>query len=562
MKQIYLLGFGLVLSGLSLAQRPTQVQPASGSHQRAAVQENKSTAPVPMAPTNNYSNDVVINSSTTDNQRRVRLAVAFNGWLYAAFSTAEAATNAGGITIVSSRDNGQNWSLVDSYQLVNVRYPAHDLVVAGTDTNNLTLYMAGVRNDVVAGTYDLFIDTYNATSGAFVDNVYLVSHGTSRVNDVSLATDYMTPAFNANPYSVGLLYSAYGSVRDSIIFVGSDDGGINWPIREIVQTSPYYSRTVSLGFGISYNNSNGRYTAAWEELGSASARYGNIYTSRNISQIDGSWLTPINLDSNLASSTPRQCAYPVIASSMETSTDNDSSSFSTVILVQRDFNGDGTDMDVIGFYNKTVNTNNSWYRLDVANSGSNDDLNPDISYDPNNNNFLTVYYDSTNGKLPYAVNGINLVNPDTWTSITAQYNDVTTNLAAPFPRVEINPVTIQAAHVWTAEGGGGRGVAMFDAEYVITGVQASNAGAGGALDNLSPNPANSQATLQFTLVKSANVQLSVVNMAGQQLLEQNIERNAGTWQTVFDVEQLPAGVYFIRMNLGDQVLTKRLVVAH
>lgn len=566
MKHLSLLGAGLLLSIASIAQRPANPQQVNPNHQhnRSAVAENRQNNPLPpMAPTN-YANDVVINSSTTDNQRRVRLAVAFNGWLYAAFSTVDAAANAGGITIVSSRDNGQNWFLIDSYQPVDVRYPAHDLVVAGTDTNNLTLYMAGVRHDVAAGTYNLFIDTYDAASGIFDGNVYLVLHGTSRVNDVSLATDYMTPAFNANPYSVGLLYSAFGSVRDSIIFVGSDDGGANWPIREIVRTTIYYSRTVSLGFGMSYNNSNGRYTAAWEELAFASDRYGNIYTSRNDAQIDGSWITPINLDSNLVSSTPRQCAYPVIASSMETSTDNDSSSFSTVILVQRDFNGDGTDWDVIGFYNKTVNTNNSWYRFDIANTGSTVDINPDISYDPSNNNFLAVYYDSTNGKLPYVVNNINLTltNPNTWTSITSQYNDVTTNLAAPFPRVEINPAVTQTAHVWTAEGAGGRGVAMFDAEYVITGIQSSNGGAGGALNNLSPNPATHQATLNFTLTQPATVQLSVVNMNGQQLLEQNIERAAGTWQTVFDVEQLPAGVYFVRMNLGNQVLTKRMVVTH
>ena len=54
-----------------------------------------------------YANDVIVNDNSSVNQRNAKLAVAYNGWLYSAFTTVD--QNKGGIKIMCSKDNGTTW---------------------------------------------------------------------------------------------------------------------------------------------------------------------------------------------------------------------------------------------------------------------------------------------------------------------------------------------------------------------------------------------------------------------------------------------------------------------
>lgn len=523
------------------------------------AQESHQTTPFPPIVTPQYSGDITIQNAPTIDQRRVRISVAFNGWLYAAYSTYDSTANSGGITIRKSTDNGQTWSTMDSYTVPDIRYTAHDIVVAGTDTNNLVLYLAGVNHNITANTYVMFVDRYNATTGGFNGSNYNLGSGTRPIYDVALASDYRFPAVGASPYSVGLLYSTYSSSYDSIVFLCSTDGGGSWGYRQSVATTGGYNRNVSLAYGRSASASNGRYFGAWEQLGSSSARTGHIFTSRSQSTVDGSWITPINLDS-ISSTMINLCRNPQLAVQFN-GTDNDSGSCTAVVLVERDYNGDGSDYDLLGFYNKRAHYTNYWYRLDIVNSGEND-LYPDVSYDPTNNNFLAVYQDSTNGKLPYLVNGFNLATPSTWTTINPQYNDVTTNIKAAWPRVEINPVVTQTAHAWIAEGTGTHGVAMFDAEYVYTGV--NNLSHGGLTGGVYPNPASDMINLTCNIEKGRAASVIIVNVVGETVSTLQLEGNSNSELTTskIDVSTWANGVYFCRIVSEGKTITHRFVVAH
>jgi hypothetical protein len=256
------------------------------------------------------------------------------------------------------------------------------------------------------------------------------------------------------------------------------------------------------------------------------------------------------------------CANPQIATSFGT-TDNDSGSVTAVILVQRDYTGNGSDYDLLGFYNRRAHYTDFWYRLDIVNNNEND-LQPDVTYDPTNGNFLGVYYDSTNGRLPYLVNEVNLVNPSTWTTITPQYNDVTANLKAAWPRVEINPVVTQTAHAWIAEGSGTNGVAMFDAEYNITDVH-NNAGLprGGVIQTVYPSPAANQTTLNYLVYSESEVVINVYNAIGEVVERRTLGNKAtGEYSEVFNVAEWSNGVYLIEVVCGGQSKSTRLIVSH
>lgn len=522
--------------------------------------ENRNIQPVDLHANNKgmspqYFNDVIIENSTYD-QRNVKISAAFNGWLYAAYSTSNTSTGAGGITIRKSRNNGITWTTLDSYQPANTKYPTFDIVVAGTDTNNLILYLAGVNVNTSTGVNYLFFDKYNARTNAFMGSwANARNYGTNRVNDIAVASDYKFPAFGATPYSIGMLYSLYTPTIDSVIFVLSGNGGTGQTYSYGVYGTGYYTRKVDLAYGRSLNGSNGRYFGVWERLASSSARNGNIYTSRSASTVGGAWIAPKNLDS-LSSTMIGLCRNPVIAV-QHNNINNDSAATTAVVLTERDFGGTATDYDVLGFFNKKAHYTLNWQRLDVINTGEKDNQ-PHIAYDPANNNFLTVYHDSTNHKLPYCVNGMNLTNPNTWGYITTQYNDLTTNIKNPYPRVDIDPSVVKTVHVWNSEGTA-KGIALFDAENLSTAVKDATESTVSA--DIYPNPASNWVKITLNLKNVNDVSMEIYDAVGNVMKREVYNNQSNIEVKNINISDLADGVYILKLSSDKASYSKKLVKA-
>ena len=413
-----------------------------------------------------FGQDVKINPGALEAQNEVQIDVAFNGWIFALYNTQD--STGGGLTLRKSIDNGATWTTVDHYSVVDVDYKQFDMVVAGTDTNSLKVFVAGVYHSTTAADYRLFVDRYDGKTGNFLGSMLVNDYGTRAIYDVALATDYTFPAVGVSPYSVGLIYSCYSSTYDSINFYCSTDGGNSFLPSKNIFTTGSYCRNVSIDYTRSQSGSNGRYVFAWEQLSSGSARTGHIYTARNLATVDGTFSTPVNLDS-VSSTMINLCRNPKIAA-QHNNLDNDSGSTTAIVMVDRDYIGDGSDYDLLGFYNKRAHYGDFWNRLDVVNSGE-DDMQSDISYDPTNNNFLLTYLDSSNLKMPYVINGYNLATPSTWVTISTNYVNHNQVLGNAFPKVVINPAVTQVALAWV-KNENGKNTAYFDAEYST--VQAFN----------------------------------------------------------------------------------------
>ena len=76
-----------------------------------------------------------------------------------------------------------------------------------------------------------------------------------------------------------------------------------------------------------------------------------------------------------------------------------------------------------------------------------------------------------------------------------------------------------------------------------------------------PNPFNPSTTIKYELPQRAHVTLTVFNTLGQQVatLVQG-EQVAGYHEAVFDALGLASGVYLYRLQAGDFVQTRRLVL--
>lgn len=507
-----------------------------------------------------FGQDVILYQQSGVNQRNAVVTSAFNGWLYAAYTTVNSALNEGGITILKSTDNGFNWNVMDSYTPTDVRYRDVEIEVAGTDTNDLKLFLAAIREDVTAGTYLVFLDEYNATTGDFIGSNFNKSSGIRQIYDIDLATDNLSPAVGSSPYSIGILYSVSGPLRDSILFYSSVDGGATFPNKQIVATTSSYNRKVSLAYGKSNSGSNGRYFAVWEQIAAAGNRNGNVYYSRCQTTVNGSWITPVNIDS-ISSAAAGVTRNPRIACSIS-DVDADSGGVSALILVDRDFNGDASDYDVLGFYNKIAHFTSNFTRLDVMNSGSSNDMQSDIVYNPTDSVFSVVYVDSTTHELVYTSKHFNLPNPSTWTTLSATLNDNPTATRNAFPRIAWHNSPDGAAIVWNDEGAGGNGVAMFDAEYFNLYVSTPSETPQTFDVTVFPNPSADWMNIQLDLDQQSDIEMRIMDISGRVVSQLYQTAVAGTTTIPVNVSDLNAGNYFIHLLINGEPYTQKIVVVH
>jgi hypothetical protein len=82
-----------------------------------------------------------------------------------------------------------------------------------------------------------------------------------------------------------------------------------------------------------------------------------------------------------------------------------------------------------------------------------------------------------------------------------------------------------------------------------------------ALSQNYPNPFNPSTTIKYKLPKSSVVRLSVFDMLGREVsVLLNERRDAGVYEVKFDGSSLASGVYFYRLQAGDFVQAKGLVI--
>jgi len=75
-----------------------------------------------------------------------------------------------------------------------------------------------------------------------------------------------------------------------------------------------------------------------------------------------------------------------------------------------------------------------------------------------------------------------------------------------------------------------------------------------------PNPASDELTINYQLKKSAVVNINLIDLQGKQHMALNKEANAMGIQTEsMNISHLPPGVYFLRLQSGNDVVTKKVV---
>ena len=80
------------------------------------------------------------------------------------------------------------------------------------------------------------------------------------------------------------------------------------------------------------------------------------------------------------------------------------------------------------------------------------------------------------------------------------------------------------------------------------------------ISNVYPNPVVNQALINYNLTKTASVQVTVINMMGQVIFEQNNQSNQGYNIFKINTREMEIGVYFVQLNFNNSYITIRKFV--
>lgn len=79
-------------------------------------------------------------------------------------------------------------------------------------------------------------------------------------------------------------------------------------------------------------------------------------------------------------------------------------------------------------------------------------------------------------------------------------------------------------------------------------------------DNVFPNPFNKETTFAYTLTESTKVSLQIYDGFGRQVAEPvNAFEIGGEHRITWDAGNLPAGIYYSRLNAGKQVMKRKII---
>jgi hypothetical protein len=501
-----------------------------------------------------FGKDIVIHDQPDRNQRNLAVCSAFNGWLYAAYSYSQ--PDQGYISILRSIDNGISWNVIGGGGATifgNKIITNLGIIACGNSLSNIKLFMGWVFNDTVLNFWGAYVARYNPEPFTVEGEIL---NETGGIKDLVLSSDYNYPALNSNPYSIAVLYSKSG-VKDSIIFRSSSNGGLSLDNRLTLATTWNYFHKVSLNYGRSPSWSSGRYFAAWEEQTDQYSTLGHIYTAHSDPYFNSPFTNPVCLDS-LDPSAINKVRHPSIACQFS-NTDNNSGNLTEMFIFEKFLSISNT-YDLEGFYNVQATNSNNFNDFSVS-SLSYNKLQPDVNFNPYNSTFMLTYFDSTEKKLPFLTNDVNLANPNSWNIISQAYND-NSNVIAPYPKVKLNIGQQDGMNVWISEETGGNGIAMFDAPYSnYTGISGNSTSTLARLYGAYPNPCSNNIKIAFELKKTGKVTIHVFSIFGQLLGTVTDQAySEGKHVVQYDVSDFPAGTYFYNFRAGDFTASGKFAV--
>lgn len=159
--------------------------------------------------------------------------------------------------------------------------------------------------------------------------------------------------------------------------------------------------------------------------------------------------------------------------------------------------------------------------------------------------------------------GINWI--DTWEYIEVNLSDAVPSWINPNAVLTFPIKWIRTYLVETNDAKKDNGSICFDdfrAHFITTDVdEVINLPNEFSLEQNYPNPFNSSSVIKYSIPKSSQVSLKIFNTLGEEIETLvNEEKLTGTHNITFNANNIPSGVYFYRLQAGDFVQTRKLIL--
>ena len=496
----------------------------------------------------NFGTDRIA-SPDTHSVNKAFISVAFNGWIYVAYNYNVVNSGFTGRVIEVSKDNGMSWEILFDHQFnpQNV-IEFTSMIVAGTDTSNLRIFVTTRHhiNQFWSGSLTVLKGTTGETVTQFIT---LQDGNTFGISDVAICSDYKHPYLNPNPYSVALAYSQYDpSGNDSILIIFSNDGGLNFTGPYFVATSPVIGN-VDIAYG-SYNSpAVGRYSIVWEQNGNIVATQSEVGYPLNY------YPNPPLLDTSYSNLSGR-LHNPVI-SIQSTEYGNASGDYTTVILAER-YDSVTSSNDIVGFFNNDTQNGGFGYPA-IVDSSADNTINPSISFDETNGNFLVTWYNQTRKELPCLYHDMNF--PGLWITLTSNYAD-TSSFLNPLPLIRANEPMNDITVCWiqekdTVNPANSRGILKYDATALPLFVSSQKSN-----DKFKIEPNVTTGWFRVLINKEliqVNSKLEIYNSLSKLVYSEKILQSNSDFIKNYDLN-FSKGIYFITLSNKNKFYNQKIII--
>jgi hypothetical protein len=77
----------------------------------------------------------------------------------------------------------------------------------------------------------------------------------------------------------------------------------------------------------------------------------------------------------------------------------------------------------------------------------------------------------------------------------------------------------------------------------------------------SPNPFNPSTTIEYKVVSNSTVSLNIIGLQGRIVSKLiNSEMEAGSYHILWDAGNYPSGMYLVRFDSNETILTKKIML--
>jgi hypothetical protein len=518
----------------------------------------------PLNPLVNSGTDVMIYNNPLVNQTKHRSNAALNNRILVPFICKDSTQN-DWLRCFESTNLGVTWNNVYSESRMNPLVFLDATVTNQPMTGGIpsdTLYhftMYSVYSPSTDAVF-LYVNKYLFSNSGYSSTqpfTYYVDYNQNWISNLNISSSLFSVGTQNKDGVIGFSYvlETRNHSGDSLFFHASADNGDQFGTRKLIAACPggkmirsasltYTSQSITTG-------NPGTFFASWVITDTVTGK-GALYVARTTNGPNSSWSAPVRLDILAgAEGVVRETTLSV----QENGT-NDANEVSCVVLFEKWMPGD--DIDILGVYNKTPLSSDTWFPFTIA-------ATPMREVEPNiitstfpSNTFYITYHDETSNKLKAYAQPANLPDPTGgWICISQGYND-NDNLVLPEPRIYYNQNGGFPGFVWTAN------IASPDLTLAIF---SDNDPAVGMAEKASdipltvfPNPASGVAYLKFTSPGDLPANITIYDCRGNAEFMKPIMVAKGINNIPLDLENFTPGFYIIKVTSGTFTSNCRLMV--